>query len=207
MIGRRACLLFSALLLSIPGATFLLAQDARLARIAPPLPVDPPAARFPIRIVRPPRLPVGPVGVIGFPQFARAAGMIFSGTVTKVERRSAGRGESVETVAVTFRIESALRGATPGRDLTIHQWIGLWASGQRYAVGERVFLFLYPKSNLGLTSCVGGPLGHFAIDRSGRVLLTAQHLAAFRKDPVLGGKSRAQFSDFARAVRHADEEE
>jgi hypothetical protein len=133
--------------------------------------------------------------------------MIFSGTVTKIERRAATAGQSVETVAVTFRIENALRGATPGEDLTITQWIGLWSSGQRYRVGERVLLFLYPASKLGLTSCVGGPLGHFAIDRAGQVLLTVQQLSAFRKDPVLGGKSRARFGDFALAVRHAGEEE
>jgi hypothetical protein len=133
--------------------------------------------------------------------------MIFSGTVTKIERRPARRGQSVEAVAVTFHIESALRGTATGRNLTINQWIGLWSSGQRYAVGERVLLFLYPKSKLGLTSCVGGLLGHFAIDRTGRVALTGQQLSAFRNDPVLGGKSRARFSDFALAVRHAGEEE
>ena len=60
---------------------------------------------------------------------------------------------------------------------------------------------------VGLTSWVGGTLGHFSMDGSGRVLLTAQHLAAFRKDPVLGGKSRARFGDFALAVRQAGEEE
>jgi len=108
---------------------------------------------------------------------------------------------------VTFHIESGLRGATAGRNLTINEWIGLWSSGQRYAVGERVLLFLYPKCKLGLTSCVGGPLGRFEIDRTGRVTLTAQQLSAFRKDPVVGGKSRARLSDFALAVRHAGEEE
>lgn len=108
---------------------------------------------------------------------------------------------------MTFHVETALRGTAAGRDLTIHQWIGLWTSGERYAVGERVLLFLYPKSKLGLTSCVGGPLGHFEIERTGRVLLTGQQLSAFRKDPVLGGKSQARFSDFALAVKHAGEEE
>jgi hypothetical protein len=145
--------------------------------------------------------------MFGFPQFVRAAGMIFSGKVTNIERRPATLGQSVETVAVTFHIENAIRGATPGEDLTITQWIGLWSSGQRYRVGERVLLFLYPKSKLGLTSSVGGTLGRFAIDRMGRVLLTAQHLTAFREDPVVGGKSRARVSDFARAVRQANEEE
>jgi hypothetical protein len=90
MNGRCACLLFSVFFL--PGAAQIFGQDARLARIAPQVPVDPPSARFPVRIVRPPRLPVAPPVVIGFPQFARAAGMIFSGTVTKIERRPASRG-------------------------------------------------------------------------------------------------------------------
>ena len=79
--------------------------------------------------------------------------------------------------------------------------------GQRYRVGERVLLFLYPPSKLGLTSCVGGRMGRFTVDPWGRVLLSAQHLSAFRADPVLGGKSRVRFSDFALAVRRASEEE
>jgi len=133
--------------------------------------------------------------------------MIFSGTVTQIERRPATGGQSVESVAVTFQVENAMRGTIPGQNLTITQWIGLWSSGQRYRVGEHVVLFLYPNSKLGLTSTVGGSLGHFAVDRAGWVLLTAQHLAAFRGDPVLGGKSRARFGDFALAVRQAGEEE
>lgn len=152
----------------------------------------------------PPRFPLPPWGGLGF---TRAAGMIFSGTVKKVERRPATRGQEVETVAITFHVETAIRGATPGDDVVISQWMGLWSSGQRYRVGERVLLVLYPPSKLGLTSSVGGPLGRFAIDPVGRVLLTAQHLAAFQKDPVLGGKSRVRVSDFALAVRRAGEEE
>ncbi len=153
---------------------------------------------------RPPaRLPTP----VSFPGIARAAEMIFSGTVRSVERRPTTRGSAVETVAVTFHVDSALRGVTSGEDLTISQWIGLWASGQRYRVGERVLLFLYPPSKLGLTSSVAGPMGRFNVDPWGRVLLSAHHLAAFRTDPVLGGKPRVRISDFALAVRKACEEE
>ena len=148
-----------------------------------------------------------PPGTFGFPQLTGAAGKIFSGTVTAITRRPANAGQSVETVAVTFHIEQAIRGAIPGEYLTISQWIGLWSGGQRYRLGERVLLFLYPPSKLGLTSCVGGGMGRFAIDPRGRVVLSAQHLAAFRTDPVLGGKSRVRLSDFASAVRRATEEE
>jgi hypothetical protein len=206
MLGRSGCLLVWALVLS--AASFVYGQDRQSARISPRLAVESPSVRLPgKRIIHPVRPPISPPRFPGFPQFVRAAGIIFSGTVTRIERRPARLGQSVETVAVTFHIENAIRGATPGRDLTITQWIGLWASGQQYRVGERVLLFLYPNSKLGLTSWVGGPLGHFAIDSAGRIQLAAQHLAVFQRDPVLGGKSRARFSDFALAVRQAREEE
>jgi hypothetical protein len=152
------------------------------------------------------RWPVGP-GTIGFPQIIRAAGTIFSGTVTAIARRPATQGHSVETVAITFRVERAIRGATPGESLTISTWIGLWSSGQRYRIGERVLLFLYPVSKIGLTSCVAGPMGRFAIDRWGHILLSARHLSAFRTDPTLSGKSRIDFSSFSQAVRQAGGEE
>jgi hypothetical protein len=148
-----------------------------------------------------------PPGTIGLPTITRAAGTIFSGTVAAITRQPATRGQAVETVAITFRVENAIRGALPGEDLTISQWIGLWSGGQRYRIGEHVLLFLYPPSKLGLTSCVTGGIGRFNIDPWGRVLLSAQHLSAFRADPVLGGKSRLTFSDFALAVRRASEEQ
>ena len=112
-------------------------------------------------------------------------------------RRPGNPGQSVETVAVTFHVEQAIRGVIPSEDLTISQWIVLWSSGQRYRRGERVLLFLYSPSKLGLTSCSGGTMGRFAIDPRGRVMLSAQQLSAFRTDPVLGGKSRLHPSDFA----------
>lgn len=204
MIGRSACLLVSAFVLVVTCPGF--GQEYPAARIAPRF-VDPELRQLPGRIVHPLRPPITPTGVFGLQQFVRAAGMIFSGRVTNIERRPATLGQSVETVAVTFHIENAIRGAASGQDLTIFQWIGLWSSGQRYRVGERVLLFLYPNSKLGLTSWVGGTLGHFNIDLAGRVLINAQQLEAFRNDPVLGGKSRARFSDFALAVRQAHEEE
>ena len=216
MDGRSGwCLLLAGFVIS--GPAFLAGQADSSVHLAPRYLSEPASSQIRSgRFVYPSRLPLFPVpvplplppsGIFGFPNFVRAAGMIFTGTVTRVERRPATAGQSVETVAVTFHVENAIRGATPGQELTVTQWIGLWSSGQRYRVGERVVLFLYPASKLGLTSWVGGPLGRFAVDRAGWVLLTPQHLAAFGRDPVLGGKSRARFSDFALAVRHAGEEE
>ncbi|HEV3512076.1 MAG TPA: hypothetical protein VGS05_10265 [Candidatus Sulfotelmatobacter sp.] len=213
MTGNRAsCLL--AILLCTLGVYFLAAQTARPvapvsreplsglaarlpAIVAPPSPLPPPIA---------PHLPIRPTG-FGFSDLVRASGMIFSGTVTAIERRPANSSEALATVAITFHIDQALRGARAGQNVTISQWVGLWSSGQRYRVGERVLLFLYPRSKLGLTSCVAGTIGRFQVDAWGRVLLSAQHLSALRTDPVLGGKSRLRFSDFALAVRQAGEEE
>ena len=187
MFGRsRFCLL--AILILAPHS--LSSQTDRAQRapqvapyvtpdIAPRIPhiISPTSPRqFPIL----PRLPVSPTGTAGLAEIARAAGTIFSGTVTQIERRPATPGQTVETVVITFHIENAIRGVTPGEDLSISQWIGLWSSGERYHVGERLLLFLYPRSKLGLTSCVAGPMGRFNIDAWGRVLLSAPQLSVFR---------------------------
>ncbi len=144
----------------------------------------------------------------GFAHLVRAAGIIFSGTVTNIDRTSINiPGQSAGTIAITFHVESAIRGATAGESLTITQWIGLWSAGQRYRVGERVLLFLYPRSRIGLTSCVGATVGRFRVDSWGAVSLSSEQILAFRTDPVLGGKSRVRLSDFASMVRSAGEEE
>jgi hypothetical protein len=206
MFGRSCTglLVISVLLL----APLLLRGQSGRVQLAPdieiPLPGD--VEQSPVSDLRH-RLPITPPGTIGFPVVTRAAGTIFSGTVVSIERRPATSAQVVETVAITFHIDNAIRGVTPGETLTISQWIGLWTSGQRYRIGEHVLLFLYPPSKLGLTSCVAGGMGRFSVDARGRVLLSAHHLSAFRADPVLGGKSRVRFSDFALAVHRASGEE
>ena len=168
-----------------------------------------PALRAPVRepsyTIR--RFPSNSPDSSEFSQFVRAAGTIFAGSVTRVQFHPGANGQSVATVAITFHIENAIRGATSGREFTIFEWSGLWSAGQRYRVGERVFLFLYPRSKLGLTSSVAGPLGRFALNAQQEVVPNAQQISTFRTHPVVGGKSRLHFSDFALAVRQASEEE
>ena len=207
MVGRSGWCLLAGLLL-MPG--LLAGQEqtrdlpARAAgssrgfapeRWGPP-PVHAPITRFPV-LGAPAR----------FPQMVHAAGLIFAGTVIRIERQPAIPGQTIETVAITFHVESGIRGAGSGREITIRQWMGLWSFGQKYRRGERALLFLYPTSKLGFTSWVGGPLGRFAVDSTGSVALTAEQMAAFRTDSVLGGKSRLRLSDFALAVRRSGEEE
>jgi hypothetical protein len=207
--SSHTCLL--AILLSTIAPAWMRGQSERddsalhLERPFDPRMVLPPV-QPPILAPLEHRLPTA-VATTALPMLVRAAGTIFSGTVTAIARRPATHGQAVETVAITFHVDNAIRGATPGEDLTIAQWIGLWSGGQRYRVGERVLLFLYPPSKLGLTSCVAGNLGRFSVDSWGRVLLSAQHLSAFHADPVLGGKSRVVLKDFALAVRRSSETE
>lgn len=121
----------------------------------------------------------------------QSAGMIFSGTVLKVEHlRSAGFPGVTQ---VTFRVESAIRGARSGQTLMVREWGGLWNSGESYRAGERVLLFLYPKSKLGLTSPVGGPSGRYEVDHAGRVLAGGPGL---RPQPI-------RIQNFAAEVRRA----
>ena len=150
-----------------------------------------------------PRLRPAPPGAIGLPLITRAAGIIFSGTVSSVSRAPEVSGRATPTLAITFRVEQGIRGAASGQDLTVFQWIGLWNTGQRYRAGDHVLLFLYPPSKLGLTSCVGGSTGRFAVDGLGNVLLTAEHQAAFKADPLLSGKTHVSVHDFQRAVQLA----
>jgi hypothetical protein len=91
--------------------------------------------------------------------------------------------------------------------LTIHEWAGLWTSGERYRVGQHVLLFLYSPSKLGLTSPVAGGMGRFPMDSRGQIVMTAQHLESLAEDPILGGKSVVPYADFAMAVRRSGGEE
>jgi len=195
----RSCFCPLVLVLGALTSVLVSAQAQRLERNPDfALPISPPIGHI---------APGGSPARYALPQLAKAAGTIFSGTVTAIARRHASRGQPIETVAITFHVENAIRGATPGEDFTISQWIGLWSAGQRYRAGDRVLLFLYPPSKLGLSSLVGGAFGRFSLDPGGGVLLSAEQLSAFRKDPVLGGKSRVRFGDFASAVRRAIGEE
>lgn len=178
-----------------------LAQD--LAQASSRLRTLPDMGRTPPEINR---SPPSPRDTAVLDRLARAAGIIFSGSVKAVSRVPASASQP-ETVAITFHVEHAIRGASGGRDLTIYEWIGVWSSGQRYRAGERVLLFLYVPSKLGLTSRVAGPLGRFSIDARDRVVFSQEQVAALLTDPGLGGKSQASFRDFAQAVRRASGEE
>lgn len=146
-------------------------------------------------------------GTIAFPQIVRAAGIIFSGKVTSVGPPGGGAASSpanAYSTAITFQVESAIRGTVAGQSLTIHEWSALWTKDKwRYRVGEHVFLFLYPPSRLGLTSPVAAGVGKFAIDSQGRIALNALNIAPLAQDPIIGGRQIVPYTDFVEAIRRA----
>jgi hypothetical protein len=220
----RGCWHLLALLLLIfvaPGFLWGQAADADRAsegahtveRATPGLFLPPESLPIAPVWIPPPSLPgtypVAPQRPI-FAQLVRAAGIIFSGQVTSVGRSSPSTGRAPGANSVTFQVEHAMRGASSGQSLTIHEWAGLWAGGAHYYVGERVFLFLYAPSKLGLTSPVAGGFGKFAMDSQGRVVMNAQQAAALAGLPGLaervGAKTVVLYADFARFVQGYREE-
>jgi hypothetical protein len=111
-------------------------------------------------------------GVLGpqWKQVSRSAGMIFSGTVLKVEMQRAGKHRPVALVMIKFRVDRAIAGVRPGQVLTVREWAGAWPLHRAMRGGQRLLIFLYPPSRLGLTSPVGGPLGQLVLDSRGEIV-------------------------------------
>jgi hypothetical protein len=139
----------------------------------------------------------------------QSSGYIFAGTVKSIER-VAPKANDVATVQISFHVDQAMQGVHTGQILTIHEWAGLWQSDERYRLGERVLLFLYPPSKLGLTSPVRGPLGRFRIGADGQVMLDPGRIGARVRRPGIGDQLRGRTSvdprELVRFLRSAEEE-
>ena len=139
-------------------------------------------------------------------QLARRAEMIFAGTVltsapqavttqtTAADRVVPGTAPSFQ---VSFRVDRAIAGVEPGQIVTIHEWAGAWSMQRPMRPGQRILIFLYPPSRLGLTSPVGGFLGQVALDPSGENVSVHDQK---RVAPVGPGVSVVQLE---RAIRSA----
>ena len=108
-----------------------------------------------------------------FNQITRRAGMIFAGTVLKIEPVRAP--SSIKWRALRSRSGWSKGCGEHGVDKRFTSASGLVCGrqGARYRVGQRLMLFLYPPSTLGLRRepQVGGRSGEFAVDRDGRIVL------------------------------------
>lgn len=158
------------------------------------------------------QLPAIPPGTT-YPQhlfpLTLSAGYIFAGTVKSIAR-SAPKKNEVATVQINFHVDQGMRGVRTGQVLTIREWAGLWASGERYRVGERVLLFLYPPSRLGLTSPVQGSMGRFGIGNDGRVGVDPRRTGCCalhtETGNPFGGLTRVSPIEFVRFLRVAEKE-
>lgn len=133
-------------------------------------------------------------------QLTSTAGYIFVGRVKSVQYIPASSGH-VPTMKIRFQVEQGLRGVRSRSQLTIRQWAGLWDSGERYRPGERLLLFLYRPSKLGLTSPVGGVRGRFPLDRNGQVLLGLERAALWRDSLQRVRHDRVPLRAFLRTLR------
>ncbi len=138
------------------------------------------------------------------PLIVRPAGYIFAGRVISIEYVRSHTPSALRSIQITFAAEQGVRGTRTGSRFTIRESSGLWSAGERYRVGERLLLFLYPPSRLGLTSSVGRARGRFAIDRNGRVVLPpATSIPSSRE----GGDARIPLHEFRRSIRRAESQE
>jgi len=188
----------SCLLIGFLFAT-LFSPDLYLARLtaAPVQPVEPvrsPLERPPARRPR----PVSPWLLVN-----RHAGLAFEGTVLHVGREPLRNSRSLPTVKISFRVQRAIRGVHDGQVLTIHEWAGLWSAGERYWPGERLVLFLYPPSRLGLTSPVSEVAGRFSVSAEGKVRLSKLQEAWFESQEIPGWPVReaVPVEEFLQQVR------
>ena len=177
-----------AALLCAAFAPLLLAEEIHGGTGVPPVPIG----HFPTR-----HSPTEPRPV------TRSAGFAFAGTVESVEHVAATGRNGIATTRITFHVDTPIRGVRAGQTLVINEWAALWSSGERYRPGERVCLFLYPLSKLGLTSPVRGPAGRFRIRGPGRIVVPPGQRPIL-PPPVrtrLDGNGEIPIADFARLLR------
>lgn len=154
----------------------LLMISLMLAVVAPPM-----AAQSPSRASR----------NVSFEKLSTPAGIIFTGTVLRIERVVADNSEPA-TVRVTFRVDGAVRGCITGDTVELDEWAELWVRNDRYRTGQRVLLFLYPPSDAGLTSPVAGDLGKVQIGPQGLLLTPQQARFLSSQSDVASSQSDAR---------------
>jgi len=99
-----------------------------------------------------------------------SAGMIFSGTVLNIDNEPAEKETPIPLVLIRFRVDRAVAGVRAGEVLTVREWAGAWSTHRAMRSGQRLLIFLYPLSRLGLTSPVGGAQGQVVLDARGQII-------------------------------------
>jgi hypothetical protein len=114
-------------------------------------------------------------------QLSRRSEMIFTATVVAPNAPSAAKQipklqpAAIDHLApaqieIRFQVDEPIAGVQRGQIVTVHEWSGAASRHRPLAPGDRILLFLYPPSRLGLTSPVGGSRGLFGLDSTGKIL-------------------------------------
>lgn len=144
-------------------------------------------------------------------QLSRAAGMVFAGTVLGAVP-PATKNPAMPTIEVKFRVDRAITGVHRGEVLTIREWAAAWSRQREMRPGQRVLLFLYPPSRLGLTSPVGGPLGQIALSGNGDTVVPSARVpvaspgSALPASPLPAPATAIRLDQLERAIRGARKE-
>jgi hypothetical protein len=124
---------------------------------------------------------------------ASRSGVAFVGQVQSIKPKGG-------VVEIVFCVDQAILGSAAS-SYTLREWSGLWPPGQhRYAVGQRVLIFLHQPGAAGLSTPVDGmtgiiPIvsGNTAAANSGAPLLDTRRLAAnlqrSQSQPLPGGST------------------
>jgi hypothetical protein len=145
-------------------------------------------------------------------RMTRNSGAIFAGRVLSVQYLRPRFTDEVPTIRITFRVERGIRGTRTGGRFVLREWAPLWNGGERYRVGERVLLFLYPASKVGLTSPVEGERGRFRIDAKEQVIVNAERAELFEKAFMPESipnrlRTRVRLAEVSRMIRRFQAEE
>lgn len=99
-------------------------------------------------------------------EIIQASGKIFTGRCLKVEEIENDPESNLEVVNYRFKVIEGIRGVKDNSEISFKQWKPTVRNAS-YEVGKKYVLFLYPKSNKGLTSPVGLSQGLFDIGKKG----------------------------------------
>jgi hypothetical protein len=142
---------------------------------------------------------------LSFDQLAARAGIIFSGTVEKVDSSDGS------VIHVTFSVDEGIRGVFSGQTLTISEWKTSMTATPRYRSGEKLLIFLHTPSQNGLTSPVGGNAGVVRFVDTENMKLTPEQALALKRSARLrsamtgtdaaASALRVPASDLVRALR------
>jgi len=102
---------------------------------------------------------------------ATSAGTIVRGQVIDSRVEPHPQYRNISTIRLTLRVADAIYGNT-GQQITYRMFLasGNFAAPRnttKYRAGDELILFMYPESQYGLTSPVGGDQGRFQVLRTG----------------------------------------